>query len=180
MTYSNSILELKRKALAMGLCGDYKGRLDKSTTTKDVMDIALDINGVDFLCSSIASGWGLSEDFIRRNFAEYINGNYVATVGKSEPYTSEMYVGHTGEIVARTTLLVVLYSDAVIHVPINHACKIFSAGNTRVDIECDGFCEFADYTTQYDVKQDICGHITFIDPHKDSSSWINFSINGKD
>lgn len=177
MTKSKSILELKRKALAMGLCGDYKGRWDSSTNQKDLVDMAADINGADFLCSSVAKGWGLTKDFLINNFNGLINGDYVAKCGKDNGYTSEIYIGHKGDITVRTTILIVLYSDTTIHVPINHVCMIFAAGNTNIFVECNGVCDFVCYSDnnmRYIVNGNS-GKFTFIDPKKDPNSWINFS-----
>lgn len=177
MTHSKSILELKRKSLAMGLCGEYKGKWDNSATPKDLVDIAIDINGADFLCASVAKGWGLSKDFLLNNFNGLINGNYVANYGKGNGYTSEIYIGHKGDVTVRTTILIVLYSDVTIHVPINHVCRIFAAGNTNVSVECNGVCEFVDYSDEnmcYLVNGSY-GRMTISDPKKDHNSWINLS-----
>lgn len=177
MTYSKSILELKRKSLAMGLCGEYKDKWTNATTPKDLVNMAADINGADFLCSSVAKGWGLSKDFLLNNFVGHINGDYVAKCGNNNGYTSEIYVGHKGDITVRTTILIVLYSDVTIHVPINHVCRILAAGNTNISVECNGVCEFVHYSDnnmRYMVNGNS-GKFTFIDPKKDPNSWINFS-----
>lgn len=161
----------------MGLCGDYKGVWDKSTTQKDLVNIAADINGADFLCASVAKSWGLKKDYIRNNFKGLINGSYVARCGKDKGYTSEIYVVHKGDITVRTTILIVLYSDVTIHVPINHVCRIFSAGNTNIYVECNGVCEFVNYSDnnmRYIVNGNS-GKFIFTDPKKDPNSWINFS-----
>lgn len=175
MTEAKSILELKRKALAMGLCGEYKNKWSNATTTKDLVNMAADINGADFLCSSVAKGWGLAKDFLLNNFNGLINGDYVARCGNDNGYTSEIYIGHKGDITVRTTILIVLYSDVTIHVPINQVCRIFAAGNTKIDVQCNGNCELFDYTPIHEVKYGNFGSITFADPKKDKNSWINFS-----
>lgn len=177
MTHAKSILQLKRKAIAMGLCGDYKGIWDKSTTQKDLVNMAADINGADFLCASVEKGWGLTKDFLINNFNGLINGFYVARCGNDNGYTSEIYVGHKCDITVRTTILIVLYSDVTIHVPTNHVCRIFAAGNTNISVECNGVCEFVYYSDdnmRYMVNGNS-GKFTLIDPKKDPNSWINFS-----
>lgn len=177
MTHSKSILELKRKSLAMGLCGDYKGRWDNATTNKDLVNIVSDINGADFLCASVAKGWGLCKEFMLDNIPEYINGKYIARHGGRNGYTSEIYVGHKGDITVRTTILIVLYSDVTIHVPINHVCRIFSAKNTFVRVKCNGICDFVDYSDIYlhFFVDERTGRFTFTDPNKDPNSWLNFN-----
>lgn len=175
MTHAKSILQLKRKALAMGLCGDYKTKWDNATTHKHLADLALDINGADFLCASVAKKWGLTKDFLLNNFNNLINGKYTAKCGaNNNTYTSEIYIGHNGNITAHTTILIVLYSNVTIHVPTNHICRIFSAGNTNISVESDGTCELIDYTPQNNTKH-TTPHLTITDPHQDPDSWINFN-----
>lgn len=139
--------------------------------------MAADINGADFLCASVAKDWGLSKKFMLQNFKGLINGEYIAKCGKDNGYTSEIYVGYKGDITVRTTIIIVLYSDVTIHVHKNHVCRIFAAGNTKIDVECNGVCEFVNYS---DIN--ICymvngsyGRMTISDPKKDHNSWINFS-----
>lgn len=175
MTHSKSILELKRKALAMGLCGDYKEKWGNSTTHRDIIHLATDVNGADFLCASAEKGWGLSKDFILQNFPEYINGKYIARQGKDKGYTSEIFIGYSGKITARTTILIVLYSDATVQVPKNHVCKIFAARNPNINIQCEGYCELINYTPEYDVKKEGSGQVAIADPKEDNTSWMNFN-----
>lgn len=177
MSQSRSILDLKRKALAMGLCGKYNEKWADATTQKELVDLATDINGADFLCASVAKGWGLSRDFLLQNFGDYINGRYVSAHGEKKDYTSEVFIGCDGEIRARTTIIIVLYSDVTVYVPKNHACRIFAAGNTNIGIQCDGHCEFTDYTPGYGIKTGDFGHVVMTDPRQDKSSWINFNGN---
>lgn len=177
MARSKSILELKRKALAMGLCGEYGEKWADAATQKELVDLASDINGADFLCSSVAKGWGLSKDFLLRNFGDYINGRYVSRHGGTKGYTSEVFIGCDGEIRARATILIILYSNVTVYVPENHACRVFAAGNTNIAIQCDGYCEFTDYTPQYDMKAGDFGRVRIIDPKKDKNSWLNFGGN---
>lgn len=171
MTHASSILQLKRKAIAIGLCQDYKEKWNNSTTNKDLADLALDINGADFICASVEKEWGLTKEFILNNFTQYINGKYIA--GQRKDYTSEIFVGYNGEITARTTILIILYSNAIIHIPQNHACKIFAAKNSMINITCDGYCELINYTPTQHTEKHGSGHLRIEDPHTKTDSWIN-------
>lgn len=176
MTQSKSILELKRKALAMGLCGDYKGKWDNAQTPKELVKLATDINGADFLCASVAKEWGLSKDFLLKNFGEYINGKFIARQEKG--YTSEIYIGHTDKIVSFATILILLYTeDAVVHIPKNHVCKIYAAQNTNLVIMCEGCAELIDYTPGRPTKTRIQGDVKVSSPKEDTGSWIGFGGN---
>ncbi len=158
----------------MGLCGEYKDKWANAATPKDLVDIASDINGADFLCASAAKGWGLSKEFLLNNFRGFINGEYTSRHGDGAGYTSEIYIGHNGNITARATIIIVLYSNATVYIPKNHVCRIFAACNTNIDVQCDGYCEFTDYTPRNDVKPGGFGHIVITDPKNYKNSWVNF------
>ena len=70
----NELLNLKRNALMLGLCGEYKDRWDKCSNKKELIDLALDSNGVEFIADAITFGWGCSQEFLLNEFADFING----------------------------------------------------------------------------------------------------------
>ena len=88
---NNELLNMKRKALMLGLCGEYKKKWDSCTSKKELMDLVLDSNGVEFLADAITFGWGCSQEFLLNEFADFINGRYQR---KKDGYTSELYVHH--------------------------------------------------------------------------------------
>ena len=62
----NEILELKRKACLLGLCEKYKDKWDSCKDKKELIDLVLDSNGVEFLADAMTFGWGVSSEFILR------------------------------------------------------------------------------------------------------------------
>ena len=51
MTQCNSVLEFKQKAFKMGICDDYRKQWQQATNNKDLADMALTVQGADFLCA---------------------------------------------------------------------------------------------------------------------------------
>lgn len=76
MGNSNELLTLKRNALRLGLCGEYKGKWDSAASKRELVNMALDSNGIEFMADSIAFGWGLSKDYLLKEFGEFANGFY--------------------------------------------------------------------------------------------------------
>lgn len=139
------LLTLKRNAILLGLCGQYGKRWDGCSSKRDLVNMALDGNGIEFMADSIAFGWGLSKEYLQREFGDFMNGNYQCI---EKGYTSEMYIGVSGVVCARSTLLLVGYcNDFKVVVPKNMACRIYMCGGSKVNIENRGHAEIYEYGT---------------------------------
>lgn len=146
---NNELLTLKRNAVLLGLCDRYKTEWNEAKDKKDLVDMALDANGVEFMAKSVAEGWGLSKDYILDNFGDYVNGSYVRDKGG---YTSEIYVGYGGDILQRATLNLLVGCDTSVLVPEGSMCKIYVCGMSDVRIKCVGKCYVYVYGGYNDVK----------------------------
>lgn len=122
----NELLNLKRNALMLGLCGEYKDRWDKCSNKKELIDLALDSNGVEFLADAMTFGWGCTQEFLLTEFADFINGRYQR---KKNGYTSELYVEPHGEIELRSTLTVIAGGSANVIVPPNFFGRVYVCGD---------------------------------------------------
>lgn len=146
----NELLTLKRNALRLGLCGEYKGKWDSAASKRELVNMALDSNGIEFMADSIAFGWGLSKEYLLKEFGEFANGFYQCN---EHGYTSEMYIGAHGVIKARSTIILVAYcKDLEIEVPENMVTRIYVCGKSEVRIECKGKCDLIEYGEDNDVK----------------------------
>lgn len=137
------LLTLKRNALMMGLCGQYKDKWNGCANKRQLVDMALDSNGIEFMADSIAFSWGLSKDYLLREFGEFMNGFYQC---REKGYTSEMYIGAHGVISVKSTLILVGYCDDLeIEIPEHSVCRIYVCGSSKVRIENKGRCELYEY-----------------------------------
>jgi len=144
------LLTLKRNALRLGLCGQYKGKWDGCNSKQDLVRMALDSNGIEFMADSIAFGWGLSKDYLLREFGEFMNGFYRC---REKGYTSEMYIGAHGVLSVKSTLLLIGYCDDLeIEIPEHTVCRIYVCGGSRVRIENKGSVEIYEYGTDNIIK----------------------------
>lgn len=123
---NNELLNMKRNALMLGLCGEYKMEWDACTSKKELIDLVLDSNGVEFLADAITFGWGCSQEFLLKEFSGFINGKYQR---KKDGYTSELYVEPHGVIELRSTITVIAGGKASIIVPPNFFGKVYVCGD---------------------------------------------------
>ena len=133
----NELLNMKRYALAHGLCGVYTDAWDKVESIKGLVDLASDANGMPFMAEGVAFGWCPSEQYIKRVFADYINGSYIS---KHKGYTGEIWYGERSEktFMVRTTSVLVAFCDVSIIVPKGVVCRIHVAGKGEVSVKCEG------------------------------------------
>lgn len=131
VTYS----DFKANAQREGICDEYVEIWRNCGSKKQIMDMALGVKAVDYLCDAIAKGWGISPHEINKKFAPFINGKYILDNGK---YTSAMYCRYMGAIICRTTLLTLIDCTIDILVPKNHICEIYATGKCNIKIKGDG------------------------------------------
>ena len=124
--------QFRANAEKEGICENYALLWDKAGSKKQLMDIALSAQGADYLCYSIAKGWGLSSNEIISRFNRYINGAY--TYEAPSGYTSVLYCKYYGAIDAEDTLVILIDCDATISVPDWAICSIYATGITNVSI----------------------------------------------
>lgn len=125
----------------LGLCGEYKAKWDVASSKEDLMNIALDSNGIEFLCDSSSFGWGVDIEYLKRMFSDYINGKWTR-LGK---YTSCLYVDFNGQVKQDCTLTAVLASKVEFHVPKGNVCELHVGAQSTVDITGEGICYVYSY-----------------------------------
>lgn len=123
---NNELLNMKRNALMLGLCGEYKKKWDNCASKKELIDLVLDSNGVEFLADAITFGWGCSQGFLLKEFSDFINGKYQR---KKDGYTSELYVEPHDKIELRSTLTVIAGGRASVIVPPNFFGRVYVCGD---------------------------------------------------
>ena len=143
------------------MCSEYYGKWDSCHSNKQIMDMALGVKAVDFLCDSIAKGWGLSPEYISERFKNFINGKYTS---EQNGYTSKMYCKHTGNIKADTTLICLIDSDVVLDIPNASICEVYCTGKCKITIFGEGRAAFVCYGNPYDIViTGSCGNMKRID-----------------
>lgn len=131
------------------LCADYARIWDSCGSLKQYMDMALSTKGVDYLCDSIAKGWGISPEHLSDRFSRFINGRYIS---KQKGYDSELYCRYEGSIAVRTTVLTLIDCQCNIYLPLKNICEIYVTGKTDIYIKGSGRCVFICYGKEGDIN----------------------------
>ena len=160
------VLSLKRRAIRLGLCEEYRRKWDLACTKDELVRMAIDSNGVEFLADSIAFGWGVGKDYILREFDGYVNGKHLCG---EDGYTSEMFVGAYGGVTTRATITLFAYCDKYldVEIPAGIVSRVYVCGGSRIRIHCKGSLELYVYGTdnivdcvEYEgskvVRKDVC------------------------
>ena len=171
MTQCNSVLEFKQKAFKMGICEEYRKQWQQATNNKDLADMAMSIQGADFLCASVVNQWGGTKEQMMFALYDFANGNYVR---HNQGYTSELFLYYEGKITVKSTLYIVIGSEDVeIYVPRYRVANVYLAGCKNVKINCDGAVYIVNYDKDSKVKivrgNDETVHI--VDPSEITDSW---------
>ena len=171
MTQCNSVLEFKQKAFKMGICEEYRKQWQQATNNKDLADMAMSIQGADFLCASVVNQWGGTKEQMMFALYDFANGNYVR---RGNGYTSELFLYYEGKITVKSTLYIVIGSEDVeIYIPRYRIANIYLAGCKNVKINCAG----AVYVVKYykDRKVNVIrgskDTVSVVDPYDVTDSW---------
>lgn len=139
------------------MCREYYGKWDSCHSNKQIMDMALGVKAVDFLCDSIAKGWGLSPEYISVRFKNFINGKYTS---EQKGYTSKMYCQFDGNITADTTIVTLIDSVVELNVPNTSICEVYCAGKCRIAVLGEGRAAFVCYGNPDDIViTGTCGNM---------------------
>lgn len=137
MTFSEWIKIVAKKGY---LCDEYKDKVDKALSKKQIMDIALDANGSEYLPKLQCVNLSLPYDIICKSFNSYINGRYIAEYknGRGNGYTSSMYCCYSDDdaVVVETTVITFLGCKCVVRVKKNDYVKINADCNCELIIDC--------------------------------------------
>ena len=171
MTQCNSVLEFKQKAFKMGICEEYRKQWQQATNNKDLADMAMSIQGADFLCASVVNGWGGTKEQMMFALYDFANGNYVR---RGNGYTSELFLYYEGKITVKSTLYIVIGSEDVeIYVPRYRVANVYLAGCKNVKINCDGAVYVVNYDKDSKVNVIRGGKdtVSVVDPSDVTDSW---------
>lgn len=142
------INKFRENALSENLCSEYTGKWNKSLSRKALVDLALEVKGADYLCDSIAKGWGVSPEYISDKFDMFINGKYIA---KFQGYDSKMYCNYDGQVESNTTILILINSNVKLNIPEHTISEIYCTGKCNISVFGDGECIFVCYGDEGNV-----------------------------
>lgn len=126
---------LKDKAV----CRKYGTMLANARGRSEVMSIASCGDGMQFMTERMSHDMSMDYEKLSIELSPHVNGNRIFTHGNNDDdsYTSEMYIGYTGEVTSRTTLLALWGCDITVNIPEYRYVRLFCDRNTRIRLSCD-------------------------------------------
>lgn len=142
MTFKDWLEIVKSEGL---ICERYLPMVLSARSRKQLMDVALDVNGIGFLCDMISIKKGLPYDVMSTEFAPYVNGRYIhINASSSGSYSASMYCGVKSplSITTSTTLIGIFNCKCDVHIPKNHVVQLCVDSNSAVNVvlEPDSKC----------------------------------------
>lgn len=146
----------REAAKSRNLCEKYSELWDNCKSKKQLFDLATDSNGIPYICEAMVEGWGVTPEFISKNFKTFINGRYIS---QHNGYTSAMYVEKffIEPLEANTTNLIVMACEGVIEIPENVVCNL-SIVNSDVVVSGSGVCYVKEYGSNEIKYNDTIRH----------------------
>lgn len=136
--------EYKDRAKLHNVCDDYYKKWNACRSKRDVMDVALSVQGIEYTAKAIADGWGVSSDYIVKHYSRFINGGYVSH--NERGYSSRMYCCYSGDAInVDCTALFIIDSNCDVVIPDGHICEVFVTGRGRVRVRGNGRCVLVVY-----------------------------------
>lgn len=76
----HNLLYFYKNSLLRNLCTDFKGAWNMCKEDKEkLFNLSMHQQSIPYLATAIYQGWGLSIDYVKDNFSDYINAKYVGT-----------------------------------------------------------------------------------------------------
>lgn len=130
------LVHFRHNAAIRNLCGNYSSMWDKASDREQLVRLATDSNGISYMCESMENGWGLSPDFIRKNFTEWCDGREIRHKG----YKSAMLCEYTGGYVSKVTELLVIGCNGINITLSSTISEVYICQNSRVTFDLSDNC----------------------------------------
>lgn len=144
----DEMFEFKRNALlgnisGQPLCQDYKMALRKCGDDKEMLvKLALRQQASPYFSTACYKELGLTKDYIKENFADYINGHILNDCDGVKGYTYSLYVDwdYVNDLDVKTDVCSVMWTvGANIIIPQTKCPTLYISNKSNVHIVCEGF-----------------------------------------
>lgn len=133
-----------------GICADKAHVWDNCVNKKELMDLALSAQGLDYVANAVGQGWGISPQVIRERFGSFNNGRYV--YHSKSGYSTAMYCGYKGKVLCELTAMLIIDSDIELEIPSYCICELYVAGKSNIALRGSGRCRVRAYGVSNDIK----------------------------
>lgn len=145
-----TLSQFRENANREGICVDKAHIWDRCTNKKDLMDLALSAQGLDYVANAVSKGWGISPNVIKDKFGSFNNGRYV--YNSPTGYRTAMYCGYKGKVLCELTALLIIDSDIELELPSYAICELYVTGKSTITLRGSGRCKVRVYGVSEDIK----------------------------
>ena len=142
--------QFRHNANENGICEDKARVWDNCGNKKDLMDLALSAQGLDYVANAVGKGWGISPNVIKDKFGSFNNGRYV--YNSPTGYRTAMYCGYKGKVLCELTALLIIDSDIELELPSYAICELYVTGKSTITLRGGGRCKVRAYGVSDDIK----------------------------
>ena len=132
-----------KNALLDDLCDEYRGRWRSAKDNKlELLKLSLCQQSIPHVCTYAYQGKGLTKEYIKENYSEYINGYTVHDADNVSGYTYGLYVDYDydNELIVDKDVCSLMWCDDVqVVVPLTKATTIYVSNNSHINLVCDGY-----------------------------------------
>lgn len=133
------IQEYYKNALLADLCQDYKGRWQKASHDKEeLLKLAMCQQSIPHVVTFAYQGKGVTKEYVKENFADYINGYTVNDADGVHGYTYGLFVGND-DMMADKDVCSFMWFDGDVIVPQTKCTTIYVSNKSNVRLVCDGY-----------------------------------------
>lgn len=122
----------KKEALRRNLCRDFHSLWDQMETKEDFLRFSLNPKSISYVALSTWEGWGLSTEYIKKEFSKHINGN------KRADDNASLYCRAEGQHVVDCLENNIMDTAGVFIVPKTKCPILHVNNNSDIDIDCEG------------------------------------------
>ena len=144
----DEMIEFKRNALlgnvsGQPLCADYKSALRQCGNNKEMLvKLALQQQSQPYFSTACFKNLGLTKEYIKKEFKDYINGYVVKNADGVDGYTYALYVDwdYENDLDVKTDVASIMWTvGANIVVPRTKAPVIYISNRSKVHLICEGY-----------------------------------------
>ena len=143
----NELFEFQKSALqgvlTDPLCAEYKQEWRKCGDDKlKLITLSLRQQSIPFVVTHCYKGKGLTRDYIKEQFGEYINGYTVHDADGCTGYTYGLYVDYDYDnelVVDKDVASLMWCEDVQAVVPLTKAPTVYVSNNSHINLVCDGY-----------------------------------------
>lgn len=134
------MLYFKKNALLANLCKEWAGKWAMCHDDKEkLVRLVLMQQSAPYFATFCYQGKGLTKEYCKKEFSEYINGRVFNDCDDVLGYTYQLYVDPPAGFKTVSDVIQMLWCDCDVVVPMTKCPKLYISNRSNVDISLEGY-----------------------------------------